>query len=167
MTGEIVPLWINGERKEASDGATFEVRNALTGAVVSVSASASSQDANVSRESTSSIYLMVLTGFNEDAVSAAAKAQPAWERVPMRDKQGIFMKAISLIESDTWQARISKTVKDETASTDPWVLVNIMGAIRHIMLGVDASSAIYGKAFPSSFTPGGQTIVQRKPHGVW
>ena len=77
------------------------------------------------------------------------------------------MKAISLIESDTWQARISKTVKDETASTDPWVLVNIMGAIRHIMLGVDASSAICGKAFPSSFAPGGHTIVQRKPHGVW
>jgi acyl-CoA reductase-like NAD-dependent aldehyde dehydrogenase len=41
-------LWINGQRREASDGKTFDVRNALTGEVVSVSASASSQDCKVS-----------------------------------------------------------------------------------------------------------------------
>lgn len=49
-----VPLWINGQRKLASDHGTFEVRSPLTGEITAKSASASSQDCKVRYLSNSS-----------------------------------------------------------------------------------------------------------------
>ena len=48
MAQSEVPLWINGQREPASDKATFDVRNPLTGEVTAKSASATSQDCKVS-----------------------------------------------------------------------------------------------------------------------
>ena len=103
---------------------------------------------------------------NQDAVAAAAKAQPAWEKLPTSGKQAIFMRAVNLLESESWQSRFTKAMKDELAFTDLWVLYNLKGAHHQLMDGVASGPAIRGQTFPSTFAPGGHAIVQRKPHGV-
>lgn len=76
------------------------------------------------------------------------------------------MRAVNLLESESWQARLTKTLKEETACTDLWVLFILKGAHIQLMQGIAAASAIRGHAFPSTSSPGGHAIVQRKPHGV-
>ncbi|TDL13872.1 hypothetical protein BD410DRAFT_797466, partial [Rickenella mellea] len=55
-------LWINGQTRKANTNETFEVHNPLTKKLVSISASATSEDC-------------------KDAVEAAAHAFASWEQV--------------------------------------------------------------------------------------
>jgi hypothetical protein len=81
-------------------------------------------------------------------------------------KQTIFMKAIGLLESEPWKARFAKALKDETSCTDVWVLINLKSSLGQLIQSMSLGATICGKAFPSASAPGGQVIVQRKPHGV-
>ncbi|KLO14001.1 aldehyde dehydrogenase [Schizopora paradoxa] len=147
MTESVVPLWIGGQQRLASDGATFEVLNPHDRKVVSVSASASSQDC-------------------KDAVEAAQKAFLTWEHTAPTVKRGILLKAADLLESEKYKAKIYKAVNEETAGDDMWGMINVRGSVGPLREAAVLATTIKGESFPSSSIPGGTCIVQRRAYGV-
>jgi len=147
MTDGIVPLWINGQKKLASDGATFKVHNPHDRKIVTVSASASSQDC-------------------KDAVEAAHKAFLTWEHTAFAVKRSLLMKAADLLETERYRAKIYQAVNEETAGNDSWGFINVKGAASAIREAAVLATTIKGESFPSSSIPGGLCIVQRRSYGV-
>ncbi|KAL5476695.1 hypothetical protein ACEPAI_2881 [Sanghuangporus weigelae] len=147
MAPDIVPLWINGQRRPASDGGTFEVRNPLTKDVVITSASATSQDC-------------------KDAAEAAGRAFDAWERTPAAQKRAILIKAAELIQTDKYKDKITKALWDETAASKELVMINIRGGHVNLLESASLASQVKGTSFPSSNAPGGHVIVQRRAYGA-
>jgi succinate-semialdehyde dehydrogenase/glutarate-semialdehyde dehydrogenase len=72
-------LLINGQWRDASDGATFEVENPATGEVLATLASATREDAQA-------------------AMDAAAEAQESWARTPARTRSEILRRAFDLVQ---------------------------------------------------------------------
>ncbi|KAI5118594.1 hypothetical protein M0805_004169 [Coniferiporia weirii] len=142
-----VPLWVNGQRRSASDKATFEVRNPLNNKVVGISASATSQDC-------------------KDAVEAAGKAFESWENTPAAQKRAILLTAADLIVTEKYKKRLIQAQQDETAAVDVWALLNVMGSRNNILEAASLASQVKGESFPSSSVLGGHAIVQRRAHGA-
>jgi len=147
MTDAIVPLWIGGQKKLASDSATFEVHNPHDRKIVTVSASASSQDC-------------------KNAVEAAQRAFATWEHTAPAVKRNILMKAADLLESEKYRVKIYQAVNEETAANDSWCFINAKGAAGAMREAAVLASTIKGESFPSSSIPGGLCIVQRRAYGV-
>ncbi|WP_298583335.1 NAD-dependent succinate-semialdehyde dehydrogenase [uncultured Kocuria sp.] len=72
-------LLINGQWRDASDGATFEVENPATGEVLATMASATRED-------------------SQAAMDAAADAQESWARTPARERSEILRRAFDLVQ---------------------------------------------------------------------
>ncbi|EJD05454.1 aldehyde dehydrogenase [Fomitiporia mediterranea MF3/22] len=142
-----VPLWINGERRSASDHGTFDVRNPLTKEVVVKSASATSQDCKA-------------------AVEAAQKALDSWEHTHGVKKRAVFIKAAELLQTDKYKQKIAKLLREETAAADSWVTVSITGSYTWILETAGLCTQIKGETYPSVTGPGGHVLVQRRAHGV-
>ncbi|KAH8116163.1 aldehyde dehydrogenase [Phellopilus nigrolimitatus] len=122
-------LWINGERKSASDHTTFEVRNPLSSKVVGSSASATSQDCK-------------------------------------QKSADIFLKAADLVQTEKYKNKFKQALQDETAATNSWVMINIVGSRGGILEAASLASQVKGESFPSSSAIGGHVIVQRRAHGA-
>jgi acyl-CoA reductase-like NAD-dependent aldehyde dehydrogenase len=141
-----VPLWINGQQRAASDGATFEVRNPQSGKVVFVSASATSDDCKA-------------------AVHAAGEAFKTWEHTPMTVKREIFLKTADLSESEKYAQKAMSAVMEETASEKSWagaVTGAMAGTLREVTYAVPE---LKGETWPSA-SPGATVYMQRRAMGV-
>ncbi|THH08411.1 hypothetical protein EW145_g2724 [Phellinidium pouzarii] len=142
-----VPLWINGQRRSASDLGTFEVRNPLSGKVVGSSASATSQDC-------------------KDAVEAAGKAFETWESTPAPSKRAVFLKAADLIQTEKYKKKITQSLQEETAAVEMWSRINMAGSLAALLEAASMASQVKGEIFPSPSATGGLTLIQRRAHGV-
>ncbi|KAH8982169.1 aldehyde dehydrogenase [Lactarius hatsudake] len=140
------PLLINGERRPASTGATFEVRNPHTGVLASISASASSDDCRA-------------------AIEAAQRAFPAWEDTPSNTRRRILLHALATLESEEWQKKVAAPLRAEVAMPESHVLFNVRSAPAPLADFACLVNELRGETLPSVI-PGGQVFVQRRALGV-
>lgn len=140
-----VPLWINGERKAASDGRTFIVRNPQTNEVVSISASATKKDC-------------------EAAILAANASLESWERTSAATKAAIFRRA-ALLASEKYRDKIIEANISETATSPLWAAIDAMSTVGYFQHAADLPERIKGETWPSE-TPGAIAMIQRRPMGV-
>ncbi len=80
MSLPFTPLFIDGEWRPASNGATFDISNPATGKVVGTSASASAEDCVT-------------------AIEAAGRAFKTWEHSHLAVRRDVFLRAADLLES--------------------------------------------------------------------
>lgn len=140
------PLLINGERRPASTGGTFEVRNPHTGALASTAASASSDDCRA-------------------AIEAAQRAFPAWEDTPTNTRRQILVRAIATLESEEWQKKAAASLRAEVAMPESQVIFNLRSAPNSLSGFTCVVNELKGETLPSVI-PGGQVFVQRRALGV-
>ncbi|KAH8982274.1 aldehyde dehydrogenase [Lactarius akahatsu] len=140
------PLLINGERRPASTGATFEVRNPHTGVLASISAAASSDDCRA-------------------AIEAAQRAFPAWEDTPSNTRRRILLRALATLESEEWQKKVAAPLRAEVAMPESHVLFNLRSAPVPLADFACLVNELRGETLPSVI-PGGQVFIQRRALGV-
>ena len=139
-------LLINGERRPASTGATFEVRSPHTGALASIAAAASLDDCRT-------------------AIEAAQRAFPAWEETPYNTRRQILLRASATLESEEWQKKVAVSMRAEVAMPESQVIFNLSGASSTLASFACLVDQLKGETFPSA-VPGGQVFVQRRALGV-
>ncbi|KAI0628648.1 aldehyde dehydrogenase [Trametes polyzona] len=139
-------LFIDGEWRPSSTGATYEVCNPNTGQVVGTAASASAGDC-------------------ASAVEAAARAFPAWEQYPLPMRRDILLRAADVLASDEYRARVMDAVKEETSATDETVVFNHAAPVNELRAFAGAVAELKGETFVSGMS-GGQVFVQRRGMGV-
>jgi acyl-CoA reductase-like NAD-dependent aldehyde dehydrogenase len=139
-------LLINGERRRASTGATFEVRNPHTGVLASIAASASSDDCRA-------------------AIEAAHRAFPAWEETPSNTRRQILVRALATLESEEWQKKAAASMRAEVAMPESHVIFNLRSAPGALSGFTCLVNELKGETLPS-IIPGGQVFVQRRALGV-
>ncbi len=139
------PLLINGERRPASTGATFEVRNPHTGVLASIAATASSDDCRV-------------------AIEAAQRAFPAWEDTPSNTRRQILLRALATLQSEEWQKKAAAPMRSEVAMPESQVNFNLFSADA-LMNFACLVNELKGETLPS-VVPGGQVFIQRRALGV-
>ncbi|TDL25347.1 aldehyde dehydrogenase [Rickenella mellea] len=147
MSPPEVLLWINGHATHSTTRETFEVRNPQSTEVVTIAASASSEDC-------------------KDAVNAASNAFVAWQKVTPTEKRAIFLKAADLIESEKFFLKAIQTVQEETYAASMWANADARMAARSLRDAAGLAVQVLGQTYPSSAVPGAEVLVQRKPHGV-
>ncbi|KAI0741632.1 aldehyde dehydrogenase [Daedaleopsis nitida] len=111
MTLPFSPLFIDGEWRPASTGATFDVYNPTTGKVVGTAASASAGDCAA-------------------AVEAAARAFPAWESTPAMVRRDIFLKAADILETERYREKIARVAGEEVAATEDMMPFSHYGQLK-------------------------------------
>lgn len=106
MAPPFTPLLINGQWRSSSTNETFDVLNPYSRAIVTTSASASSQDC-------------------KDAIEAASSAFSTWERTSLSERSAIFLKAADLLATDKYKEKVFAAA-EETATIDYWSGFNWM-----------------------------------------
>ncbi|UYF99865.1 MULTISPECIES: aldehyde dehydrogenase [unclassified Halomonas] len=139
-----VQLFIDGQSCPASEGATFDRCNPLSGDAVSRTAAASPADAN-------------------RAVEAAERAFPAWSQTGPGERRAKLNKAADLMEARQ-QAFIDAMV-DETGATPGWAGFNVMVAANVLRESASLTTQIQGDVIPSN-VPGSMAMGVRVPCGV-
>ncbi|KAH9010960.1 aldehyde dehydrogenase [Lactarius hengduanensis] len=134
------PLLINGERRPASTGATFEVRNPHTGVLASISAAASSDDCRA-------------------AIEAAQRAFPAWEDTPIQYASADSASCLS------YAGKVAAPLRAEVAMPESHVLFNLRSAPAPLADFACLVNELKGETLPS-IIPGGQVFIQRRALGV-
>jgi acyl-CoA reductase-like NAD-dependent aldehyde dehydrogenase len=141
---DVVGLMIANEETEASNGATFERRNPVSGGVATRAAAATVADAVA-------------------AVDAAAAAFPEWSRSAPRERRAILSKA-----ADVLAARAPDFVAamaDEIGATAGWAQFNVMLASDMLREAAALTTQITGEIIPSN-RPGSLAMAVRQPAGV-
>ncbi|KAI0821828.1 aldehyde dehydrogenase [Trametes gibbosa] len=146
MSPPLTPLFIDGEWRPSSTGATFDVRNPNTDAVVSTASSASAEDCAA-------------------AVEAATRAFPAWERSPLPYRRDLLLKAADILASDEFRARVMDAVGEETSATAETVVYNHASPVNELRAFAGAVAQLKGEAYVSNLA-GGQVFSQRRAMGV-
>ncbi|KAI0315597.1 aldehyde dehydrogenase [Amylostereum chailletii] len=141
-----VPLFVDGQRRPSSTGATFAVHNAFTKDVVGTVAAASLDDCVA-------------------AIEAAHKALPAWEATSPLARMAIFMRASEIMESEAWRAKMYQAITEETATATPWTAFNTFSAGWMTLATAAYANELKGESFVST-VPGGHAVVQRRAQGV-
>ena len=139
-------LLINGERRPASTGAAFEVRNPHTGVLASTAAAASSEDCKA-------------------AIDAAHRAFPAWEETPPNARRQILLRALVTLESEEWKKKAAASLRAEVAMPESQIIFNLSGTPISLLNFACLVSELKGETLPS-IIPGGQVFVQRRALGV-
>ena len=139
-------LLINGERRHASTGATFEVRDPHTGVLASIAATASSEDCRA-------------------AIDAAHRAFPTWEETPPNARRQILLRALATFESEEWQKKAAASLRAEVAMPESQVIFNVRAAPNSLLKFACLVSELKGETLPS-ILPGGQVFIQRRALGV-
>lgn len=140
------PLFFDGQARPASGDAKYEVYNPYSGQLVSHAANASAQDCR-------------------DAVDAASRAFPAWEKSLLSQRRDFFMRAAALLETERYRAKVAEAIKAEIAATDFIVDLNLNMSAEMLRTLATLVIELKGETFPSH-VPGGQVLVQRRAHGV-
>ncbi|KAF7329346.1 Aldedh domain-containing protein [Mycena kentingensis (nom. inval.)] len=141
------PLFIDGKLVPASDGATFEVRNVSTDAVVGISASASSADCTA-------------------AVEAAARAFKSWELTTPYQRRDILLKAADLLSTAAWKEKAVRTEMEETGCSEMWALAAYSGWVAQIRTSASFANDLTGKTFASHIVPDVQCVMEQRAMGV-
>ncbi|MFI0473224.1 aldehyde dehydrogenase [Halomonas sp. HMF6819] len=139
-----VQLLIDGQSCPASEGATFDRCNPLSGETVSRTAAASPTDAG-------------------RAVEAAECAFPAWSQTGPGERRAKLNKAADLMEARQ-QAFIDAMV-DETGATPGWAGFNVMVAANVLRESAALTTQIQGHVIPSN-VPNSMAMGVRVPCGV-
>lgn len=139
-----ISMLINGEARQASNGATFERRNPLDGTVATIAPAATAADAVA-------------------AVEAAAAAFPAWSSTGPGERRALLLKAARAIEAKT-QA-IAQAMAHETGAGAPWAAFNAHLAADMLQEAAAITTQISGEVIPSN-VPGNLAMALRRPAGV-
>ena len=139
-------LFIDGEWRPASTGATFDVVNPATSKVVGTSASASADDCVA-------------------AIEAAGRAFRTWEHSPLPVRRDVFLRAADLLATEKYRQKVAVATKEELASGADMFLMNHTVQINHLRNFAAAIQLLKGETFPS-VVPGGQVFAQRRALGV-
>ncbi|WCR11072.1 aldehyde dehydrogenase [Paracoccus stylophorae] len=137
-------IFINGERRAAVDGASFERCDPFTGAVATVAAAGRKADVDL-------------------AVEAAAAAFPGWSATGPSARRAILWKAAELLE-----ARSEELVAigiAETGATGGWLGFNVMFAAKVLREAASSTTFLTGEVIPSD-KPGNLAMSMREPIGV-
>jgi benzaldehyde dehydrogenase (NAD) len=139
-----ISMLINGEDRQAADGATFERRNPLDGTVATLAPAATKADALA-------------------AVEAAAAAFPAWSRTGPGERRALLLKAAQAIEAKA-QA-LTEAMASETGAGAPWAGFNVHLAAGMLQEAAGMTTQISGEVIPSD-VPGSLALGLRRPAGV-
>lgn len=137
-------LLIDNREMAATDGATFERRNPVSGDIASRAAAANVEDAL-------------------RAADAAAAAFPAWSTSSPRDRRTILTAA-----ADKLQAKADDFVEAmgaETGATEGWARFNVGLAADMLREAAALTTQIGGEIIPSN-RPGSTAMAVRQPAGV-
>ena len=143
-TMDTVGLLIANEETEASNGATFERRNPVSGAVATKAAAATVDDAIA-------------------AVDAAAAAFPDWSRSSPRERRAILSKAADLLAAKA--PDFVAAMAEEIGATAGWAHFNVMLAADMLREAAALTTQITGEIIPSN-RPGSLAMAVRQPAGV-
>ncbi len=139
-----ISMLINGQKKQAGNGATFERKNPLDGSVATVAPAATIEDAIA-------------------AVEAAGKAFPAWSAIGPNERRALLSKAASALEAKT-DAFIA-AMAGETGSSAMWAGFNAHLAAGMLHEAAALTTQISGEVIPSD-VPGNLAMGLRQPAGV-
>ena len=139
-------LLINGERRPASTGATFEVRSPHTGVLASTAAAASKDDCRA-------------------AIEAAQRAFPAWEETPSSTRRQILLRALATLQSEEWKKKAAASIRAEVAMPESHLTFNLHSGPSLLTDFACLVNELKGETLPSVI-PGGQVFVQRRALGV-
>ncbi len=141
-------MFIDGESRDASDGATIDVVNPATGEVVDTVPAATEADIDL-------------------AVEKAAAAQKIWAQVPVHEKADIMYKFLDIVEEN--KEDLAQTLCAETGKP----IVEARAEIGNIPIAFKAFSErakhLYGETVPAGMEAGQEhhvLITKREPIGV-
>ena len=137
-------LLINNNRIPASDGATFERRDPLTGASVTRAAAATLQYAKL-------------------AADTAAAAFPTWAAVRPSERRRLLLAAADILAGRA--ADFSTVMAGETGASGPWVNFNVALAANMLREAASFVTQINGQVHTSEI-PGCLSMSVRQPVGV-
>jgi vanillin dehydrogenase len=139
-----VPLLIDNEAREASNGGSFSRVDPLTNSQASKAAAATPDDARA-------------------AASAAAAAFPDWSKTGPNARRTLLLKAADLLEARTpdFIARMTR----ETGATAAWAGFNVYLAAKMLREAASMTTQITGEVIPSD-VPGSFAMAVRQPVGV-
>ena len=146
MAPPFTPLFIDGEWRPASTGATYEVRNPLSGAIVGTAAAASAADCTA-------------------AVDAAQRAFPSWEATPPAARRDLVLRAADLLATERYKQKIVDACAAETCTTEDMLGSSWHGQVAFLRGHAGYSSVLVGETFPSAI-PGGKVFMKRAAIGV-
>ena len=139
-----ISLLINGERRQASSGASFERRNPLDGSVATTAPAATVADALA-------------------AVDAASQAFPAWQAVGPGERRALLMKAAHALEAKA--PAFAEAVAAETGGSAMWAGFNVHLAAGILLEAAAMTTQISGEVIPSD-VPGNMAMGVRQAAGV-
>jgi len=137
-------LLINGEARQAENGATFDRINPYDGSIASVSSAGSVADARA-------------------AVAAAEAAFPQWSKMGPHSRRKLLLKAADLLEERT--DAFIKTNMAETGATGPWVGFNVGVGAKMLREAASMTTQISGQVIPME-KPGVLSMGIRQAAGV-
>ena len=140
----LVEQLIGGARRGASNGATFERANPVTGEVATRAPAGTVEDAIA-------------------AVEAADRAFPAWAATSPAERRAKLYKAAELMD-----ARVADFIRigvAETGGTSGWYGFNVMLAANMLREAAAMTTQIGGEVIPSNY-PGSLAMAVRQPAGV-
>ena len=123
----------------ASNGATFERANPVTGATATRAAAATVEDAR-------------------SAADAAAAAFPKWSATPAGERRRILLRAADALGARTDD--IVAAMKDEVGATEAWARFNCMLAGEMLIEAAGLTTQIKGEIVPSN-RPGTTAYAKR------
>ncbi|WP_374730486.1 aldehyde dehydrogenase [Caballeronia arationis] len=137
-------MLIGGADRAASNGATFERMNPVTGTVASRAPAATLADA-------------------DGAVDAAAAAFPAWSAMKPTERRARLLKAADIMDART--AEFIATGVPETGAMANWYGFNVHLAANMLREAAAMTTQIDGSVIPTD-TPGNMALAVRQPCGV-
>ena len=139
-----IHLLIGGERRRATDGASFERRNPLDHGVATRAPAATAADAVA-------------------AVEAAAAAFPAWAATGPGERRALLMKAAHALEARA--ESFTAAMAAETGASAIWAGFNVHLAAGMLLEAAALTTRIEGSILPSD-VPGSVAMAVRQPAGV-
>ena len=146
MSLPFTPLYIDGEWRPASNGATYAVLRPASTEVVGTAAVATTADCAA-------------------AVDAAARAFPAWESAPLSVRRDVFLRAADIVASGKYREEAIAAGAEEVGATE-----EMAGAMHDLQVNALRNLAgmtvlLTGSTFPS-LIPGGQVFAHKRAFGV-
>ncbi|MDM0077538.1 aldehyde dehydrogenase [Variovorax sp. J2P1-59] len=139
-----ISMLINGERRQAADGASFERRNPLDGEVATRAPAASPADAIA-------------------AVEAAHAAFAAWSQTGPGERRALLLKAAHALEART--GAFVQAMARETGASAMWAGFNVHLAAGILTEAAALTTQISGEVIPSD-VPGSLAMGVRQAAGV-
>lgn len=139
-----ISLLIDGQQRQAGNGATFERRNPLDGEVATIAPAATVADAL-------------------SAVDAAAAAFDAWAAIGPSERRALLTKAAQALEARS--EAFAAAMAAETGASAMWAGFNVHLAAAGLLEAACLTTQIHGEVIPSD-VPGSLAMGVRQPAGV-